>query len=274
MLGLNSVRSKLSSVKHSDDGGEAQPTENPHLIPPMGPKLPANLNVDFESDPLTRPEYISAIVHLYRGELHRANAWRIRLDNTTNWAVLTTAGLLTFSFGEGQHSHWTLLAGMALVSAFLTFEARRFRLADVWRARVRMIEENFYGPLLRRHLDSPEALWGTLVAEDLFRPQYKISHLMAVRLRLQRNYWPIYAVLIMAWCLHVSILPVPAENWGHIREHLATGFIPWWGSLAYVGAFLLAGLGVFVLTPKVPRTEMEHWSHAVAGGEEEPILDI
>ena len=66
------------------------------------PVKPADLAVDLESDPLTRPEYISAIVHLYRGELHRANAWRMRLDNTTNWAVLTTAGLLTFSFGDGR----------------------------------------------------------------------------------------------------------------------------------------------------------------------------
>ena len=49
--------------------------------------------VDYESTPLTRSEYIAAIVHLYRGELYRANSWRIRLDNTTNWAILTAAGL-------------------------------------------------------------------------------------------------------------------------------------------------------------------------------------
>ena len=53
---------------------------------------------EYESTPLSRQEYISAIVHLYRGEMSRATAWRIRLDTTTNWAVLTTAGLLAFAF--------------------------------------------------------------------------------------------------------------------------------------------------------------------------------
>ncbi|MDE0914874.1 MAG: DUF2270 domain-containing protein [Planctomycetota bacterium] len=235
--------------------------------------VPGNLAVDLESDPLTRPEYISAIVHLYRGELHRANAWRMRLDNTTNWAILTTAALLTFSFGEGQHSHWTLLAGMALISAFLTFEARRFRLADVWRARVRMIEENFYGPLLRRKLDSPEALWGNLVADDLFRPKYKITHLQAIRLRLLRNYWPIYCVLFLAWCVHVTLMPVPAESWGAVRASLSTGLIPWWAPLAFLGLLMTAGLAIIFVPPKVPQTEMEHWSNPTLGAGENPILD-
>ncbi len=85
---------------------------------------------DLESTPLTRQEYISAVVHLYRGELHRSTSWRIRLDSTTNWAVLTTAGLLTFSFREGGHSHWVLLTGVALITVFLAFEARRFRMAE------------------------------------------------------------------------------------------------------------------------------------------------
>ena len=79
--------------------------------------------VDYESTPLTRAEYIAAIVHLYRGELYRANSWRIRLDNTTNWAILTAAGLLTFTFGDKEHSHWVLLLGLLLVAVFHLFEA-------------------------------------------------------------------------------------------------------------------------------------------------------
>ena len=35
---------------------------------------------------------LTVLAHLYRGELYRANSWRMRLDNTTNWAVITTAG--------------------------------------------------------------------------------------------------------------------------------------------------------------------------------------
>ena len=132
---------------------------------------------DYESTPVTRQEYISALVHLYRGELHRATLWRMRLDNTTNWAILTTAGLLSFTFGSRDHSHWVLLLGMLLVGVLMAYEARRFRFFDVWRARVRKIEENFYGPILRRDPTSPEALWGNLVADDLLRPKFKMGRL-------------------------------------------------------------------------------------------------
>ncbi len=230
--------------------------------------------LDLESHPLTRPEYISAIVHLYRGELFRANAWRIRLDNTTNWAVLTTAGLLSFSFGQGKHSHWILLIGMALVTVFLVFEARRFRLADVWRARVRKIEENFYGPILRRDLQSPTANWGKLVADDLFRPKYKITALMAIRVRFLRNYWPIYLVLVFAWGMHVMGIPDEASDWAAVRENLQTGLLPWWSPLAYLGTLAALVLLLFFATPGMPKSEMEHWKSPPDDSDEEPILDV
>jgi len=34
---------------------------------------------------------ITALAHLYRGEVYRSTVWRTRLDATTNWAALTTA---------------------------------------------------------------------------------------------------------------------------------------------------------------------------------------
>ena len=33
---------------------------------------------------------ITALSHLYRGEVYRSTVWRTRLDATTNWAVVTT----------------------------------------------------------------------------------------------------------------------------------------------------------------------------------------
>jgi uncharacterized membrane protein len=36
------------------------------------------------------PADITALAHLYRGELYRNTVWRTRLDTTTNWAVVTT----------------------------------------------------------------------------------------------------------------------------------------------------------------------------------------
>ncbi len=221
-------------------------------------------DVSYESTPLTRSEYIAAIVHLYRGELYRANSWRIRLDNTTNWAVLTTAGLLTFSFGEGLHSHWILLIGMALITVFLGFESRRLRFADVWRARVRMIEENFYGPILRRDPVSRQKSWGTLVAKDLFRPRFKMTKLQALRARLVRNYWPIYAVLLFAWSVkvfgHVDASGA-METWSDVEERLVMGFVPWWVPFAYIASFLLFG-SLLVALVKKHTDESSAWSSA------------
>ena len=231
--------------------------------------------VDYESTPLSRAEYITAIVHLYRGELNRANAWRIRLDNTTNWAVLTTAGILTFAFGEEAHSHFVLLVGMAMISIFLGFEARRFRFADVWRARVRKIEENFYGPILRRDPVSPERQWGELVAEDLFHPSFKISRMTSVRMRLKRNYWPIYGVLMISWALKLALHPTPATGWEEIRLRLGMGgLLPWWFPVVYVGVFLVAGIYVMIFTKRAPQVESEYWSESHDDGEKVPLIDL
>lgn len=249
--------------RHDESSGGGAPAPEPTRAP----------GCNFEETPLTRQEYISAVVHLYRGELHRANSGRIRLDNTTNWAVLTTAGLLTFSFQEGGHSHWILLIGMALITVFLAFEARRFRMADLWRARVRKIEENFYGPILRRDLMSPEASWGRLVADDLFRPHYKISRITALRVRFSRNYWPIYSVTFFAWCVHVAGMPDRARNWTEIRDHLATGLLPWWVPIAYLGVILLGVVMLYASGP-LPRDEVEHWEHPDGDDPEEPIFDM
>src|SRR5262249_13702046 len=146
----------------------------------------------FEDYPLTRIEYITALTHFYRGERSRADAWRSRLDPTTNWAVVTTGGMLSFAFSSPEHSHVMLLLANLLVTVFLGFEARRFRYFDVWRARVRMLEENFFIPIIRRNLISPRAGWAEWVAQDLDQPTFKITFLHAIALRLRYNYIWIY----------------------------------------------------------------------------------
>ena len=37
---------------------------------------------------LKASEFVTAMVHLFRAEIQRANVWRQRLDTTTNWAVV------------------------------------------------------------------------------------------------------------------------------------------------------------------------------------------
>jgi len=225
-------------------------------------------DVDYESTPLSRSEYIAALVHLYRGELYRANSGRIRLDNTTNWAVLTTAGLLTFSFGAGVHTHWVLIMGIILISVFLAFEARRFRFAHVWRSRVRMIEENFYGPILRRDPVSPEREWGMLVARDLFQPRFRITRFAAIRARLIRNYWPIYFVLFSAWT--VKVLTVPGAT---LRERLQHELIPWWVPLTVVSTVLFVLILILVASPG-NKDDLEQWNLELGESDQSSALDL
>src|ERR1700722_11999061 len=46
------------------------------------------------------PADITALSHLYRGELYRSTVWRTRLDATTNWAVLTTGIALSLTYSS------------------------------------------------------------------------------------------------------------------------------------------------------------------------------
>jgi uncharacterized membrane protein len=80
-----------------------------------------------------------------------------------NWAVVTTGGMLSFAFSSPEHSHVMLLLANLLVTVFLGFEARRFRYFDVWRSRVRMLEENFFMPIIRRNPISPRSDWAERV---------------------------------------------------------------------------------------------------------------
>ncbi|MBL8897529.1 MAG: DUF2270 domain-containing protein [Planctomycetes bacterium] len=221
--------------------------------------------VDLESTPITRPEYIAAIVHLYRGELSRANLWRLRLDTSTNWAIFSTAAMLSFAFAEPYHTHLSLLLGMLLILVFLGYEARRFRIFDVWRSRARMIEENFYGPILRRRLQSPKRGWGRLVAEDLLHPSFKITFWQAFRARLLRNYLAIFLILYLAWWLKILMHPIAAgmregeSLLDGLRSNIEAGQspIPWWVTVSFASALLLFLSLSVVIVPAHPRSSPE-----------------
>ena len=92
---------------------------------------------------------ITALSHLYRGELYRSTVWRTRLDATTNWAVLTTGIALSLTFSSEHASPLPLVLVGLLVVTFLFIEARRYRFFDFWRMRAHVLEVQFFGPILR-----------------------------------------------------------------------------------------------------------------------------
>lgn len=214
---------------------------------PLPPALGPSPVVDdsFEAYPLTRNEYITALVHYYRGERSRADAWRARLDPTTNWAVATTGAMLSFSFSSPTHSHVALLLANVLVMIFLGFEARRFRYFDVWRARVRMIEENFFIPIIRRNLVSPRSDWRESMARDLDHPTFKITVLEAVAIRLRYNYiWILFAISL-SWFAKLSVHPSEARSFAQVVERMAIG--PVGGPAVLLVYLLFAGTLVWLL---------------------------
>lgn len=203
------------------------------MAEPTGPQGPPS----FEEVPLTRSEYITSMVHFYRGEMSRANTWRNRLDATTNWAVVTVAAMLTFAFSDPLHPHATLLLTLLLITIFMTFEARRFRYFDVWRSRVRMLEENFFIPIIRRNLVSPREEWREWVAEDLDHPTFKVTLYQAIAMRLRRNYLPIFGVILLAWIGKLNLHPDRATSLAGLIERMSMGPFPPWLVLSGVVTF-------------------------------------
>ena len=131
---------------------------------------------------------LGAIAHLYRGEVYRSTIWRTRLDQTTNWAVVTTGLAMSLTFSGPYASPLPLILVGLLVVVFLLLESRRYRYFNVWRARCRLMETDIYGPMLRGEGVTLDGKWNTLLANDYEQPRFHISYLRAIGRRLRRNY--------------------------------------------------------------------------------------
>src|SRR3954453_9608337 len=88
---------------------------------------------------------ITALSHLYRGELYRSTVWRTRLDTTTNSAVLTTGISLSLTFSSAPATPLPLVLVGLLVAVFLSIGARRLGFFDLRPFRADVLEVNFFG---------------------------------------------------------------------------------------------------------------------------------
>jgi uncharacterized membrane protein len=182
---------------------------------------------------------ISALAHLYRGEIYRSTAWRTRLDNTTNWAVVTTGIALTVTFSHPEASPLPLVIVGLLLTVFLLFEARRYRYFSVWRARARLLETDFYAPMLLLEGVRIDSGWNRLLAQDYREPRQYISLLRAIGRRLRRNYAWILAIQALAYYGKVSIHPTPITGLDDLWQRAAIGPIP--GELVVLAGLLFHG---------------------------------
>jgi uncharacterized membrane protein len=189
---------------------------------------------------LKSSEFTTAMVHLFRAEINRANVWRQRLDTTTNWAVITTGAVITFAFSEPLGDHSVIILSTLLITLFLVIEARRYRYYELWSSRVRLMETDFYGAMLVPPFQ-PSADWAESLAESLLQPHFSISAWEAFGRRLRRNYLWIYAILGIAWLAKIWLHPTVANSSMEIMERAQIGNIPGWIVLL-VGILYNAGL--------------------------------
>lgn len=182
---------------------------------------------------------IGAIAHLYRGEVYRSTIWRSRLDNTTNWAVVTTGVALSISYATAEASPLPLILVGLLVVVFLMLEARRYRYFNVWRARCRLMETDFYAPLLQGEGAACDGRWNTLLSDDYRRPHFHISYLRALGRRLRKNYCFILVVQAIAYIGKLIIHPTPALTLAELFDRAAIGAIP--GEMVMLGGALFHG---------------------------------
>lgn len=188
---------------------------------------------------LKTSEFVTAMVHLFRAEIQRANVWRQRLDTTTNWAVVSTGATLSIAFSQPDIHHGIIILNTLLVMWFLMIEARRYRYYELWSYRVRLMETDFYAAMLVPPFHpSPE--WAESLAENLLSPSFPISMWEAFGRRLRRNYFWIFLILYASWAAKIWLFPQPAVNLNEIFQRSAVGPVS--------GEIMIAlGLGLYVL---------------------------
>jgi uncharacterized membrane protein len=187
---------------------------------------------------------VGAIAHLYRGEMYRSKIWRTRLDATTNWAVVTTGIAMSIAFSDADASPLPIVLVSFLVTVFWVLEARRYRLYDIWRTRVRVLEAAFYGPLLRGQ-GVPKSHWNQVLADDYTGVYFHIGYLEALGRRLRRNYAWIFAVQVVSYWGKLSIHPEPLASLEQLWARAAVGPVPGQlvlalGTVFYLGLLALA----------------------------------
>jgi uncharacterized membrane protein len=194
--------------------------------------------------PSNSSEYITALAHYHRAEIARMAGWRDRIDRTTNWAITGSGAMLSVSLSSPSSHHGVLLFTMLLVMLFLIIEARRYRFFDVYRARVRLVERNYFAPLFAAgQPNDPE--WARTLARSLDHPKFMISFYDAMSRRLRRNYFWIFLMMLLAWVLKLSTPSLQDGDVGRdvvtslheMVNNAALGFLPGWIILGVVAVF-------------------------------------
>ena len=219
--------------------------------PPPPPQEPEEPVWTYRGYRLKTSEFVTAMVHLYRAEIQRANVWRQRLDTTTNWAVVATGATLSVAFSQPEIHHSIIILNTLLVLWFLFIETRRYRYYELWSYRVRLMETDFFAAMLVPPFHpSPE--WAESLAENLLSPRFPISIWEAFGRRLRRNYFWIFLILYASWVAKIWLFPQPATSLNEFIQRGAVGPIS--GQIMIALGFLVYSLLLLVAVLTVNMT--------------------
>ncbi len=157
-------------------------------------------------------------------------AYRVRLDTTTNWAVATTAGMVSYALGTPSAPHFVLVLSVVLNLLFAWIEARRYCSFELIRQRVRLMERGFYAEVLGGEATSG---WQHELRRSCATPVLPVRLPMALGVRLRRNYLGLVTVVMLAWVLKLIL-------------HGRAGFLASAHVAGVPGGVVLAGAGIFL----------------------------
>ena len=122
---------------------------------------------------------------------------------------MTTGIALSVTFSDPKSSVLPIVLVSLLVAVFLILEGRRYRFFDIWRTRLRVLETNFYRPILSGQSVRVDNRWNEVLADDYIDVHFHITYLEAIGRRLRRNYCWIFAVQVVSFWGKVGIHPSP-----------------------------------------------------------------
>src|SRR5258706_3236696 len=195
------------------------------------------------------PPPVAATVHIYRGLIDSASTWRTRIDYPTNWAIITSGTAASFVLSDEPHTHAVLLLVRQMTFLLVTMEHRRTRYYHLWSTWLRLLETEYFAPILKENSVTVNDTWQSLLVRDLGFPHFKMTFWQVLGRRLRDVYLAIYLFLIMSWLVKLLLHPLSAP--GVCEEetvgcHATVGPIPGSAVLA-TGFCAYAGLIAFML---------------------------
>lgn len=191
------------------------------------------------------------IFHYYRAEVYRETNWRNRLDVTSNWAIVVTAGILSFVFTEEKATHTVILVNFLLVWFFLYIESRRFRYYMILKDRTRLLEKHIFSDVFSgKKVNIKNMRWTKELIDSFHQPKVTMSRIESISWRLRRSYLLIFPILFLAWLAKIQSSPIKAVNLGQMLDNARLWFVPGW--LVFYG-FLLAVITTVIFALYLPE---------------------